>query len=104
MIKGTKHAKPLSPDAELTCQLVDRHVEDSQIDKVAKFLAKAAYRKKCDYQHKITRSDQDTERLTVEAAFHDIELFEICKTPPFGRNLTLELVVVLVVAVSAVLP
>ena len=53
-----KHAKPLSMDAERTCQPVARHVEDSQIDKVAKLLGEAAYRKKCDYQHKITRSDR----------------------------------------------
>ena len=38
--------------------MVVRHVEDSQIGKVAKLLGKAAYRKKRDYQHKITRSDR----------------------------------------------
>ena len=37
--------KPLSTDPERTCQMVVRHVEDSQIDKVAKLLGKAAYRK-----------------------------------------------------------
>ena len=35
-------------------------------------------------------------RLTAEAAFHDTQFYEICKTPPFGRNPTLELVAVLV--------
>ena len=49
----------LSTDAERTCQLVaSRHVEDSQIGKLAKLLGKAAYRKKCDYQHKITHADR----------------------------------------------
>ena len=38
--------KPLRPDAERTCQLVVRHDEDSQIDKVAELLGKAAYRKR----------------------------------------------------------
>ena len=35
-----------------------------------------------------------SERLTVEAAFHDIDFFEICKTHPFGRNATLKLVLI----------
>ena len=35
-----------------------------------------------------------TTNLTVESAIHDIELFEIRKTPPFGRNPALELVAV----------
>ena len=43
--KCQQNTKPLSTDAELTCQLVARHVEDSQIGKVAKLLGKAAYRK-----------------------------------------------------------
>ena len=39
------NAKPLSTDAELTLDLVERHVENSQIDKVTELLGKAAYRK-----------------------------------------------------------
>ena len=35
-----------------------------------------------------------TTNLTIESATHDTELFEIRKTPPFGRNPALELVAV----------
>ena len=50
--------------------------------------------KKC--QQNIKPLSTGTTNLTVESAFHGIELFEICKTSPFGRNPTLELVVVVV--------
>ena len=50
--------KALRPGAELTCQLVARHDEDSQIDKVAELLREATYRKNGNYQHKTTRSDR----------------------------------------------
>ena len=43
--KSAKYTKALRPDPERTCQIVVRHVEDSQIGKVAKLLGKAAYRK-----------------------------------------------------------
>ena len=90
----SEQPKPLSADAERTCQPVVRHVEDSQIGKVAKLLGKAAYRKKGDYQHKTTRSDRVT--TTVARAFkahvvqlEDLELGEYCN---LWRNATAELV------------
>ena len=79
----------LSTDAEQTCQPVVRHVEESQTGKVTKLLGKAAYRKKCDYQHKITRSDRnyplrpDAERTCQLVAMHveESQIDKVAKLP-----------------------
>ena len=44
--------------AELTLNLVERHVENSQIDEVTECRGKAAYRKMAIVSTKITRSDR----------------------------------------------
>ena len=49
---------------------------------------------KHDGQQNMKPLRADAERLTVEAAFDHLELFEIRESAPFGRDSTSELVVI----------